>query len=351
MATRTRRTRSSNQATSYRKNFLSIGDQIDLLRSRGMSISSSDEPHAQKLLSQVGYYRLSGYWYIYRVWEDGDQKPSDQFISDVSLRKIERLYDFDRRLRNILFSAIENIEVALRASIGHAIGKQGSMAHTDPTIFRKPFSNYDSSTRLLASWGDSKHKKWLENIERKTNRSKSDFVKHFKEKYGTPLPTWVVTEVIDFSDLSKLYEGMLEQNQHEIARNLGVTDQDGEPLSEPLQSWLRTLTFVRNTCAHHSRLWNANMTDQIAPSTQFPPQLEHLARLTPQQHARVYPAIAIVAFLTENINPGAKWKEAISTLITNEQLDQSNLDRMGFPPNWHQLSLWSIGTRAQPIQP
>lgn len=68
------------------------------------------------------------------------------------------------------------------------------------------------------------------------------------------LPIWVVTEVIDFSDLSRIYEGMVEKDRAAVATGLGVTDEEEKPLTESLRSWLRALTFVRNTCAHHSRL-------------------------------------------------------------------------------------------------
>lgn len=116
----------------------------------------------------------------------------------------------------------------------------------------------------------SDHCNWIKSAGRKTDRSKADFVRHFKDKYGIPLPIWVVTEVIDFSDLSRIYEGMVEKDRAAVATGLGVTDEEEKPLTESLRSWLRALTFVRNTCAHHSRLWNVNMVEQVAPSQPFP---------------------------------------------------------------------------------
>lgn len=43
------------------KPFRSHSDLCALLTSRGMQIA--DVPRAERKLSQVGYYRLSGYWY------------------------------------------------------------------------------------------------------------------------------------------------------------------------------------------------------------------------------------------------------------------------------------------------
>ena len=136
------------------------------------------------------------------------------------------------------------------------------MAHTDPSLFRDSFTKSAPDTEKLGTshtaerynWMRSKHYNWIKSAERKTDRSKADFVRHFKDKYGMTLPIWVVTEVIDFSDLSRIYEGMVEKDRAAVATGLGVTDEEEKPLTESLRSWLRALTFVRNTCAHHSRL-------------------------------------------------------------------------------------------------
>ncbi|MBF0581497.1 Abi family protein [Corynebacterium sp. ED61] len=339
--------------TSYKKDFLTFDEQIDLLRFRKMDIPEEDVSYARNLLRRIGYYRLSGYWYVYRQGEGQSPTPEEDFTPGVSLHDVEKLYDFDRNLRVLVFNAIESIEVALRALIGHTLGSHGSMAHTDPSLFRDSFTKADpdtgkSGTRYTAeryNWMHSEHYKWIKSAGRKTERSKADFVRHFKDKYGMPLPVWVVTEVIDFSDLSRIYEGMVEEDRSAVAVGLGVTDEEGKPLTESLRSWLRALTFVRNTCAHHSRLWNVNMVEQVAPSQPFPTPLQHLADLSSGKHARIYPTLAIISFLTAQINPGMEWKEPIGNLIKDAPPVPDYLDRMGFPLDWDQLSVWGAGPR------
>lgn len=247
---------------TYKKQFLTFDKKIDLLRSRKMDIPEEDVSYARNLLGRIGYYRLSGYWYVYRQGEGQSPTPEEDFTPGVSLHDVENLYVFDRNLRILVFNAIESIEVALRALIGHALGSHGSMAHTDPSLFRDSFTKSAPDTEKLGTshtaerynWMRSKHYNWIKSAERKTDRSKADFVRHFKDKYGMTLPIWVVTEVIDFSDLSRIYEGMVEKDRAAVATGLGVTDEEEKPLTESLRSWLRALTFVRNTCAHHSRL-------------------------------------------------------------------------------------------------
>ena len=52
-------------ATSYTKPHRDLADQVQLLISRGMNVT--DVSAAQRWLGTLGYYRLSVYWYPYRV--------------------------------------------------------------------------------------------------------------------------------------------------------------------------------------------------------------------------------------------------------------------------------------------
>lgn len=73
---------------------------------------------------------------------------------------------------------------------------------------------------------------------------------------------------MDFSDISRLYSGLRGADQQQVAENLNLKIDFSTLTSEqqnkiqkrhPLASWLEQLTIVRNTCAHHGRLWNNDM--------------------------------------------------------------------------------------------
>jgi abortive infection bacteriophage resistance protein len=70
-----------------------------------------------------------------------------------------------------------------------------------------------------------------------------------------PLPIWVSVELWEFGMLSTFYQGMSVVDKSVIAMKYGVPDW------QVMQSWLRSLNFVRNVAAHHSRLWNKNLVD------------------------------------------------------------------------------------------
>ncbi len=50
---------------AYSKPWRSVVDQLVQLQARGMQIG--DAAKAADYLERIGYYRLSGYWYDYRV--------------------------------------------------------------------------------------------------------------------------------------------------------------------------------------------------------------------------------------------------------------------------------------------
>jgi abortive infection bacteriophage resistance protein len=241
-----------NSASFYQKTHLSIPQQIDLLSSRGMRIA--DFEYATKALASFGYYRLSGYWYPYRT-ADG---ANEYFVHGIAFEEVIALYEFDRKLRFVVFDAIERLEVALRFEIAHAIGETGAFNHRIGDIFTPEFSRPGSD-------GKSKLDVLLGKMDRESNRSSETFTKHHFHKYGRPLPIWKVVEVINFSQLCELYSGLKQKDQDLIASRFGIRTRSGNGDSGTLSNWMANLNHVRNICAHHSRLWNRNIDVQISP--------------------------------------------------------------------------------------
>ena len=96
---------------AYTKPALSCEEQIELLKSRSLLILDTDR--AKRHLSYVSYYRLSAYMLPYKL----TQSKSDIFQEGTKWDDIWNLYKFDRKLRLLVFDAIERIEIALRAQI------------------------------------------------------------------------------------------------------------------------------------------------------------------------------------------------------------------------------------------
>lgn len=332
------------------KPFLTIEQQIERLKSRGMPITNQD--FARRWLSAVGYYRLSGYWYPF-FDTDSDGKRADRFSPDTTFDEVVRLYEFDRHLKNHMLSAIERIEVAMRSQVGHTLGSRGPLSHLDGNNFDQGFVN------------SGNHMDWLATAfgRVKRQRSKDQSLKHHFENYDGRIPIWVLTEVLDFSDLSKLYAGMRDEDRDAIAVWLQIPDAV-VPESAPrhgrgssakrrdrrrksagpgstLANMLEQLTIVRNICAHHSRLWNRTLVPIGTTSLRSVDAFSGI----PSQSERVYGTICTAAFLLRTTSPHSTWLLQLEDLI-DQSFPETGLrspHEMGFPNGWKHLSLWSEG--------
>lgn len=116
----------------YNKPPLTYTEQIELLRSRGMVIP--DKQRTERHLSNISYYRLSAYMLPYKQKENGEIL--DSFREGVTWDMVYNLYIFDRKLRLLVFDAIERLEVAIRAQITYQLShKYGSHWQDRPEIF------------------------------------------------------------------------------------------------------------------------------------------------------------------------------------------------------------------------
>lgn len=326
----------------YDKPFLTLNEQVAHLRGRGMLIN--DEEQAVSLLRNIGYYRLSGYSYMFRQPDDsegaepGARKPD--FTPGTSIEQVHKVYQFDRGLRQRVFDALERVEVALRFSIGHVLGQSHAFAHRDPRTLHSSFTSLgESDTNLTYSgWLDSKHADWLKEVDREERRSREAFVLHFNKKHGRPLPVWVVTEILSFGTLGRLYGGLDQAHRERIAEDFLVLNAVPSGDSVTFSNWLNHLRYIRNVCAHHARLWNRTISIKLNSPTGIP-DLQHL--VDSEGRAKVYGTLAVLAFLLEKMEPGNSWRMDLLSYIDHglASIGQSHTS-MGFPENWHSLAIW-----------
>ena len=110
----------------FNKPPLSVSDQINLLRQRGLQVS--DISKATHYLSTIGYYRLKLYTYPFqdRIYS------TFTFVSGTTFDQILDLYYFDESLRILVFQALRKIEIALRIQLVNQLAlAYGSHWHQD----------------------------------------------------------------------------------------------------------------------------------------------------------------------------------------------------------------------------
>jgi abortive infection bacteriophage resistance protein len=186
----------------YIKQPLSIKEQIKKLQGRGLLIDN--EKTAENYLSNISYYRLRAYTFPFQ--DNENTKNDHKFLRDnIRFEDIIDLYCFDRRLRTLIFNALEKIEVALRTKFiyEYSISSNDSHWFLDKNSYFNPNKQIQISVTEHISVYDLLIKKISEDV----NRSDEDFVQHYKQKYSKPTmpPTWMTLETLSFGNLSKLY--------------------------------------------------------------------------------------------------------------------------------------------------
>jgi len=154
-------------------------EQIEKLRSRDCIID--DESEAIQILSYVNYYRLSAYFLSFKKF-DGS------YIQGTNFKTVYHIYEFDREMRHIIFSAIEEIEVFTRSTFAyyhaHTFGALGYLDH----------KNYNQK---------HKHTEFMAHIDsEKKKQAKELFVQHHNSIYGGQFPIWTIIELFSFRTLS-----------------------------------------------------------------------------------------------------------------------------------------------------
>lgn len=169
----------------------------------------------------------------------------------------------------------------------------------------------------------------------KRQRAKESYARHYPNTYDHPslMPGWAMLEELTLGDLSHLYKGLArDADKKAVARRLGLP----APL---LQSWLHTLTTVRNMCAHHSRMWNRQLgiRPELPRKANFP-WPNHL--LQPGPHTRIFSTLCMLNHLVHQISPHTHWDQHLYHLISD--FPHLNLKAMGFPRDWYQDPFWHV---------
>ncbi len=303
----------------YTKIPLTINQQIQKLEERGLIFD--DKELAANYLSNISYYRLRAYTYPFQ--DNEIESNNHRFIrNDISFSDIVDLYCFDRRLRSLVFNALEKIEVAARTKIiyTYSTSTRNSHWYMDSSLFRS-VDLYD---------------KIQEEISSDIERSNEDFIKHYRLKYSSPKtpPSWMALEVVSFGTLSKLYEALNnDSNKKTIAVQFGLKNYVF------LENWLHAFSNLRNCCAHHSRIWNRRFIVNL----KLPYNTANLfmdKKTTDSLHPnKLFAVLSAIKYISDIISPFNSFKKNLIELIQ----DGGNLLKlrdMGFPDNWKKLGVW-----------
>lgn len=275
---------------------LTIDEQIENLKSIGLIIN--DEDKAKQLLKDISYFRLIKGFSINLKPKNGN------YHKGTTFEHIVELYLFNTNLRQLLFPVIEIIEINARCRMANYISEvYGVLGYKDK-------ENFDN---------EEYHNQFLEDVSEEIRRNKrAPFVKNFVENYeGGELPIYAVVEICSFGTLSKLFKNMKNMDKKAIAKGFGV----GYTYYE---SWIESISYVRNICAHYGRLYNAKMAKR--------PMLYKQYSENGINNDRIFSVLICMGQILKNDRHWEQFVEELTKLISK----YSNLDitSMGFPVDW-----------------
>nr|WIE92055.1 Abi family protein [Mesorhizobium sp. WSM4875] len=273
-----------------------------------------DHAVASHCLQHISYYRLRAYWLPF---EEASPAPGDhKFKAGTSFDDVLALYVFDRKLRLLVMDAVERIEVSLRGSWAHHLAmKYGPHGYLDPTLYRRT----DRFAQAFAQLIDD------------IKRSKDTFILHYKGKYDDPEhpPIWMTAEVISLGQLSMWLSNLKHRpDRQAIAKPFGLDEMI-------LLSLAHHLTYIRNICAHHGRLWNKQITVKMTVP-KYPMSLK--AGMNSAVLGRIYNTLAVLGYLMNIVAPGSQWRHELIALVDSCSL--ADPTAMGFPAEWKKLPAW-----------
>lgn len=297
-------------AAIYTKTYSSPYQLRALLQSRGLGIDNPER--VEHYIRNIGYYRLSAYLYPLL------QQPKETHCYKVgtTFQDALNLYRFDKKLRLFLFNEIEKVEIALRSALANIVADETGNIFwlTDSTMF----ANADKFNKTMVL------------MDKELRNSKEDFILHFKEKYSNAYPpAWILIEILPFGVVTRIYENLAD---NALRKKIAARFSLPVPM---FISWLTVIYLTRNSCCHHSRVWNKvyAVNPKVAKKKLKRPWISE--DVSPY---RTFYEICIIKWFLDIISPNNDMKGHLQALLT--EFPMIDTKAMGFPKNWQNEPLW-----------
>lgn len=211
---------------------MSIKEQISNLKNIGLIVA--DEAYAEKILNDISYFRLV------KAYSLSLKAQNDVYKENITFEHLVELYRFNANFRQLLFPEIEKIEINIRCRISN------HFADTYGVLGYKQSENFVN---------EMYHNLFIRDIKEEVRRnSKAPFVRNFRDNYiDGELPIYALVEIFSFGTLSKFYKNMKNTDKKVVAKTFGVG-------YSYLESWIESISYVRNICAHYGRLYNEKLS-------------------------------------------------------------------------------------------
>lgn len=304
------------------KEFKTLDEQVEILRSRGLVINDVDK--TEGLLLRENYFFINGYRHIFMK-----NHKEDFFIKGTTFEELYAVFQFDRSFRNILFKNLLIVENNLKSIISYKLSKKYGIKEKD---YLKP-SNFSQDAKKIRQVNDV-----LNKIKRqiKLNGRQHSATLHYLSNYGY-VPLWILVKLLSFGMINELYSILKPDDKLAIAEyyNLDV---------ETLGIYITLLSNYRNLCAHEDIVYD-HRTQKEIPDTRYHREL-NIPMMNDEYVYGKNDIYAVIIMLKQMLTE-SDFTDFINEVSYDLSLLDGRvnvipqvkiLDRMGFPANWEEIS-------------
>lgn len=304
------------------KEFKTLDEQIEILKSRGLVINDIDK--TEELLLRENYFFINGYRHIFMK-----NHKEDSFIPGTTFEELYAVFQFDRSFRNVLFKNLLIVENNLKSIIAYKLSKKYGIREKD---YLKP-SNFSQDIKKVRQVNDV-----LNKIKRqiKLNGRQHSATLHYISNYGY-VPLWILVKLLSFGMINELYSILKPDDKLAIAEyyNLDV---------ETLGIYIALLSNYRNLCAHEDIVYD-HRTQKEIPDTRYHMELD--VPTTNDEYVYGKDDIFAVVIMLKCMLTESDFTDFVNEVSYDLNLldgrvniiPQSKiLDRMGFPSNWEEIA-------------
>ena len=261
-------------------------------------VSFRQKKKMRDFLNYAGYFRASRYGKYLLSYVN-------VFGSKADINTFLQLYDFDTKLRLLLFKYCKKAEIRFKSAVANAVSlKTGNPCfYLDKQFYTASKSEKDKKTRNRnVSFFNTKFYNSLIDSEEKLRK---DIVKHpeLKEyrKGGTHqsnnLPVWAAFSYFEFGTVVMLYSYLRGDLRKEVLDYTYQKNNYKKEVTKQMDTWLDAIRNLRNYCAHHSMLVGmtssviipdkSDSNDTLPDNTNLYSRLYALKKLLPDKDANM----------------------------------------------------------------
>lgn len=314
----------NTNASNDIKSFYSIQDiiiHLETTNEKKLSFTPDEKKKAVQLFKVVNYYHFS----IYRKLLLDNKKI-------YTFTDCYEIYHFDNFLKNRLPIFTKSIELWIKATFTQSVcsNYKGKFSKGECYLDYRLYSSYEAYTRVIKT------------LEDRIKKSKSIYMKHHSKNRNNRYPFWVLVEELTFGEMTYI----IEQFKSEIRDNwldyvindkVFINNNSKVNFKSKISSWISSTNYIRNICAHHSRLYGSQLN--IKKPSYWNDDLKNMKpeKIKKNNNSTLFAHLLAIKNLLSimDIDIKNEWNQFLKD-IEKELHNSSNLheNHIGFVNNW-----------------